>query len=123
MPSDAKFSPSFHEVRPAMVPLHSFCQILFPILSASLCETVTATRVCNPVQIDVTAARERRTRVRRFCRQRCSLDESRLSISVPPPAALNLNNPRGKYHFMKHLILILAAGSLALPLFGQEKSP
>jgi len=29
-----------------MVPLHSFCQILFPILSASLCETVTATRVC-----------------------------------------------------------------------------
>jgi len=24
MPSDAKFSPSFHEVRPAMVPLHSF---------------------------------------------------------------------------------------------------
>ena len=35
MPSEAKSSPEFQEVRPAMLPLHSFCQILFPIRSAS----------------------------------------------------------------------------------------
>src|SRR5213593_4789181 len=42
MPSDAKSSPSFHEVRPAIVPLHSFCQIFFPILRTSGCERVIA---------------------------------------------------------------------------------
>src|SRR5206468_10710567 len=44
MPSDAKSSPSFHAVRPVMVPLHSFCQILFPILRTSPCERVIAQR-------------------------------------------------------------------------------
>jgi hypothetical protein len=29
-------------VRPAIVPLHSFCQILFPILRTSECERVVA---------------------------------------------------------------------------------
>src|SRR5207248_10955346 len=35
MPSDAKSSPEFHEVSPAILPLHSFCQIRFPIRRAS----------------------------------------------------------------------------------------
>src|SRR5689334_11357351 len=35
MPNDAKFSPAFHEVRPATVPPHSFCQILLPIRRVS----------------------------------------------------------------------------------------
>src|SRR4029077_3398573 len=42
MPSDAKSSPWFHAVSPEMVPLHSFCQIFFPILCASACERVIA---------------------------------------------------------------------------------
>src|SRR5205823_10232465 len=42
MPSDAKSSPWFHEVRPEIVPLHSFCQIFFPILWVSACERVMA---------------------------------------------------------------------------------
>jgi FKBP-type peptidyl-prolyl cis-trans isomerase FklB len=36
---------------------------------------------------------------------------------------LTESKPRGKYHLMKHLILIFSASLLALPLFGQEKSP
>src|SRR5204862_6868275 len=55
IPSDAKFSPSFHEVSPDIVPLHSFCQILFPILIASLRERVT------PGSVGVPAAKEART--------------------------------------------------------------
>jgi hypothetical protein len=42
MPSDAKSSPWFHEVSPETVPLHSFCQTLFPTFNASLCEIVIA---------------------------------------------------------------------------------
>src|SRR6266436_8827058 len=38
MPSDAKSSPSFQLVSPEIVPLHSFCQTLFPILRMSPCE-------------------------------------------------------------------------------------
>src|SRR5439155_22667350 len=68
MPSDAKFSPSFHGVRPLIVPLHSFCQILLPILSASVCERVIPESVCNPVAIHAKTARERRMHVRRFRR-------------------------------------------------------
>src|SRR5262249_1937163 len=42
IPSDAKSSPWFHEVSPEIVPLHSFCQTLFPIFKASPCEIVIA---------------------------------------------------------------------------------
>src|SRR5690349_13680530 len=42
MPSEAKSSPSFHEVRPATVPLHSFCQILWPIRAASAADNAMA---------------------------------------------------------------------------------
>src|SRR5262249_18494357 len=42
MPSEAKSSPSFHAVSPEIVPLHSFCQTLFPILRTSACESVIA---------------------------------------------------------------------------------
>ena len=52
------------------------------------------------------------------------LTSKRLSISVPTSCGARFKaNPRGKFHLMKRLILILAAFSLALPLFGQEKSP
>jgi hypothetical protein len=47
MPSDVKSSPSFHEVSPEIVPLHSFCQTLFPILRVSACESVIAYDTCG----------------------------------------------------------------------------
>src|SRR6266513_1176308 len=40
MPNEGKSSPSFQEVRPAMLPLHSFRQTLFPIRRASAGERV-----------------------------------------------------------------------------------
>ena len=42
IPREAKFSPSFHDVSPATVPLHSFCQILLPIRRVSVGERLTA---------------------------------------------------------------------------------
>src|SRR6266480_7348063 len=48
MPNEAKFSPSFHEVSPATLPPHSFCQTLFPIRSASACESVRAEIFVTP---------------------------------------------------------------------------
>src|SRR5689334_10333374 len=36
MPREAKFSPVFQEVRPEIVPLHSFCQILWPMRRESV---------------------------------------------------------------------------------------
>ncbi len=47
MPSDAKSSPWFHAVRPEIVPLHSFCQTLFPILRMSPRESVIAHDMCG----------------------------------------------------------------------------
>src|SRR5260370_14740643 len=91
MPSEAKFSPSFQEVRPAIVPLHSFCQIFFPILSTSPCERATAARICVPV---ARKARMQSVRDPPFCHRFCFLDERTLSISVPLPAALNLKQTR-----------------------------
>src|SRR5205814_6212394 len=126
MPSEAKFSPSFHEVRPAIVPLHSFCQIFFPILSVSPCERATTARICPRVAIHARKARMQSMRDPPLCQRFCFLDESTLSISVPLPAALNLKQTRVEnsiLHLMKRLIFIVAAGSVALPLFGQEKSP
>src|SRR3954468_20335126 len=42
MPSEAKFSPAFHDVSPAIVPLHSFCQMRLPIRSRSAAESAIA---------------------------------------------------------------------------------
>src|SRR6266403_449819 len=44
---------------------------------------------------------------------------------MPLPPALNLKQTRveNSIHLMKRLIFIVAACSVALPLFGQEKSP
>jgi len=56
-------------------------------------------------------------------RQRCSLDGQHLSISVRVSAATNLVKTARKSHLMKRFILIASASLLALPLFGQEKSP
>src|SRR5205814_10361121 len=93
MPSDAKFSPSFHEVNLAIVPLHSFCQILFPIFSASLRESVIASAWLVPIAIHIAMARLTRNCIRPRCRSHCVLDESGLSISMARPAAFHVKQP------------------------------
>src|SRR6516164_9805467 len=55
--------------------------------------------------------------------QRCFLDGRHLSISVRVSAAIKLVNATRKNDLMKPFILIVSASLLALPLFGQEKSP
>src|SRR6266487_6842077 len=121
MPSEAKSSPAFHEVSPAIVPLHSFCQIFFPILRTSACERVIAwsgfgRRAISAAKTNAAEEKQRLERMRRSV-----LDGGRLSISVPVSAATNLTESARRTPFMKQLI-IFSASLLALPLFGQEKS-
>src|SRR3954452_5935240 len=61
MPSDAKFSPAFHEVSPATVRPHSFCQILFPIRRVSAGE-----RFIAAVAWLVAATRRRKRKARQL---------------------------------------------------------
>jgi FKBP-type peptidyl-prolyl cis-trans isomerase FklB len=122
MPSDAKSSPAFHEVRPAIVPLHSFCQIFFPILRTSACERVIAwsgfgRRAISAAKTNAAQEKQRLERGRRSV-----LDGGRLSISVPVSAPANLTESARRTPFMKQLIVIFSASLLTLPLFGQEKS-
>src|SRR2546423_10438955 len=122
MPSDAKSSPAFHDVSPVIVPLHSFCQIFFPILRTSACESVMAwsgsgRRAISAAKDNIAKKKRPRDRERRSV-----LDGRRLSISVPVSAPSNLTKSARKAPFMKQLIVIFSASLLVLPLFGQDKS-
>jgi hypothetical protein len=87
MPSDAKSSPSFHAVSPEIVPLHSFCQTLFPIFRMSPCENVMAHNIGGQNAI-VTAASDPAKRQKPLgSQERCFLDGRHLSISVRLSAA------------------------------------
>src|SRR5256714_4318887 len=122
MPSDAKSSPAFHDVSPVIVPLHSFCQIFFPILRTSACERVMAwsgsgRRAISASEDNIAKKKRPRDRERRSV-----LDGRCLSISVPVSAPSNLTKSARKIPFMKQLIVIFSASLLVLPLFGQDKS-
>jgi hypothetical protein len=94
MPSDAKSSPWFHEVRPEIVPLHSFCQTLFPTFKASLGESAIAATLFGQSGIRpvATIANAKPAPPNRW--QRCFLDGRHLSISVRLSAAINLKLKR-----------------------------
>jgi FKBP-type peptidyl-prolyl cis-trans isomerase FklB len=81
IPREAKFSPSFHEVNPASVPLHSFCQIFLPIRRVSVGERLTA---AVATEARNSAARTMDRRRRAFVRQ---LDDRALFTSVAVLAA------------------------------------
>src|SRR5437773_4861359 len=122
MPSDAKSSPAFHDVSQAIVRLHSFCQIFFPILRMSACGRAMALsgsgrRAISAAKDNIAKKKRPRDRERRSV-----LDGRRLSISVPVSAATNLTKSARKALFMKQLIVIFSASLLVLPLFGQDKS-
>jgi len=121
MPSDAKSSPWFHAVSPEIVPLHSFCQTLFPIFRASPCENVMAHDMCGQSAIVAATSHPARKQKPLGSQQRCFLDGRHLSISVRLSAAINYLKRRGKNHLMKRFILIVSASLIALPLFGQRE--
>jgi len=89
MPSDAKSSPWFHEVRPEIVPPHSFCQTLFPTFKASLFESVKACAGSGQSGISPVAnsANGKPRRPNRW--HSCFLDVRHLSISVRLSATTN----------------------------------
>ena len=94
MPSDAKSSPWFHAVSPEIVPLHSFCQTLFPIFKASPRERVIAASASGqsaiiPIPTNPTSKARHPNRW-----QRCLLDGRHLSISVRLSAAINFKLKR-----------------------------
>ena len=94
MPSDAKSSPWFHEVSPEIVPLHSFCQTLFPTFKASLCEIVIACACSAQSGIRPLAAIANAKPAPPYRWQGCFLDGRHLSISVRLSAATNLKLKR-----------------------------
>ena len=89
MPSDAKFSPWFHEVRPDIVPPHSFCQTLFPIFKASPCESAKACARSRPRAISPVASTAIGKTPAPDRWESCFLDVRHLSISVRLSAATN----------------------------------
>src|SRR5207247_9646185 len=91
--SQAKASPCCHAVSPEIGPLHSFCQIFFPILCASACERVIALDRCGQraiVQLISNRTKREWPLNGQCC---CFLDERHLSISVRVSAAINLTKP------------------------------
>src|SRR6266700_4583289 len=87
MPSEAKSSPSFHAVSPEIVPLHSFCQTLFPILRTSPCESAMAHDMCGQSAIVAATSHPARKQKPLGSQQRCFLGGRHLSISVRLSAA------------------------------------
>src|SRR6266853_870294 len=82
MPSEAKSSPAFHEVRPSIVPLHSFCQIRFPMRRVSADERLIAAAAKEHVTKRTTIARAVAFRGQERARR---LDEGNLFNSMPVP--------------------------------------
>src|SRR5205807_8729000 len=105
IPREAKFSPTFHEVSPEIVPPHSFCQIRLPIRWASAEEISTA--ACSEAVASIMRVRGTAT---------WRLDASTFFSSVPDFI------PRRfwRFHSMKHLVIGITLATLAAPAFAQN---
>ena len=121
MPRDAKFSPSFHEVSPAKVPLHSFCQILLPMRRVSAGERLIAAvaagaRKSAATTMDLCHAE--------FVLHVVQLDDRTLFISVAVPAAskLEILTAPASILLMNRLIICLATVLVASIGLAQDKS-
>src|SRR6266403_1772594 len=121
MPSDAKFSPVFQEVRPATVPPHSFCQIRFPIRRVSAGVRLIAARALSAIASSI-RVRSGASRVEAGRAER--LDEGSFFSSVAVPAAPRCNSPTapGLILLMKRLIICLSAACLASIGLAQDKA-
>src|SRR5436189_3755604 len=105
MPREAKFSPTFHEVSPEIVPPHSFCQIRLPIRCASAEEISTAAwseAVASIMMVRVTAT--------------WRLDASTFFSSVPDFIPRRV----WRFHSMKNLVIGITLATLAAPALAQN---
>src|SRR5881392_247918 len=106
MPREAKFSPAFHEVRPEMVPPHSFCQMRLPIRWASAGEISIAARAENPISVamanDMNPPKYLATFEGRSSRRASpELDGCGFLSSVPD----FISRPSGRFLTMKNLVI------------------
>src|SRR5438874_48785 len=108
MPSEAKFSPLFQEVRPATVPPHSFRQIRLPICSASGREIFKAAPAgasdTASITISLKAVRPR-------------LDACTFSNSVPDFGGCHSS----RHKLMKILLINISLAILATTLLAEER--
>ena len=105
MPREAKFSPTFHEVSPEIVPLHSFCQIRLPIRRASAEEISTS--ACSEAVASIMMVRVTTT---------WRLDASTFFSSVPDFISRHF----WRFHFMKNLVIGITLATLSAPAFAQN---
>src|SRR5438105_1363459 len=106
MPREAKFSPTFHEVRPEIVPPHSFCQIRFPIRWASAEEMSIAAwreKLASVMRVRIDPARR--------------LDASTFFSSVPDFILRRF----WRFHLMKNLLIGITLATLAAPVFAENR--
>ena len=111
MPSEAKFSPAFHDVRPDMVPPHSFFQMRRPIRLASAAEIGIAApmEVCPKIHIRTAVHAIPGTTAR-------VLDAATFSTSVPDFFSLTWrSNP------MKKLLIGMVLAALAAPVLAEDR--
>ena len=105
IPREAKFSPTFHEVSPEIVPPHSFCQIRLPIRCASAEEISTA--ACSEAVASIMRVRGTAT---------WRLDASTFFSSVPDFIPRRV----WRFHSMKNLVIGITLATLAAPAFAQN---
>lgn len=110
MPSDANFSPEFHEVKPETVPAHSFCQIFRPMRDASVRDNSIAWAVPATAMSRKTA---------KTARWRRHLDGRTFSTSVLTSAACRWSEAANAKLFMKKSIIYLALLALTSTGFAQ----
>src|SRR5436190_3938941 len=110
IPSDAKFSPAFHDVRPATVPPHSFCQILFPIRRVSAGERLMAAAAWVAAARTSRIGHSRRLDARSFFS----------SMAVPAAPRFTSSTAPGTIP-MKRLIICLGAVCIASFGLAQDK--
>ena len=124
MPSEAKFSPAFQEVSPATVPLHSFCQIRFPIRIVSDRE-----RLGPAAEVVEKAGRARKSTKTQagamgIARRRPALDGTSLSVSVPVLATPEptIVTASACFLLMNRLLICIAALLVANSGLAQQKT-
>ena len=105
IPREAKFSPTFHEVSPEIVPPHSFCQIRLPIRWASAEEISIA--ACSEAVASIMMVKGTAT---------WRLDASTFLSSVPDFILRRF----WRFHFMKNLVISITLATLAAPAFAQN---
>src|SRR5437899_3227703 len=121
MPREAKFSPGFHEVRPEIVPPHSFCQMRLPIRWASAEEISIAACTAILPRTVITRISTPRTATRKAIASKAAatadLDGGGFLSSVPD----FISRHSRRFLTMKNLIIGITLATLATPVFAENR--